>query len=247
VRSSEDGVTATLDVVTAPRGKKPASARRACVAMIVAASGLAACSLTSLDGLTSATGEIPDAARIDGTFEASPDAPAADARSDTTLVDAGDEAGVNLYPKGGTLESSCDPFVGYQGTVAPTSTAHGGSLGGCRACTGPGTTDYFTADDGTAFGLAASGERFRARLWVRTEVGKPAPPTVSLHIRTVLFPGFNVVSDETSPSVPIDATWKQLEIVSTLAKASNLNVFVSAIHAPGACFVIDDVTLERLP
>jgi hypothetical protein len=216
--------------------------------MSLAATGLVACSLvTSLDGLTSATGALePDAAMLDGMSEASNDGAAADARSDT-VVDAGDEAGVNLYPDGGTFESSCDPLKGFHGTVTPTATAHGGSKGGCRACTGPTTTDYFTADDGAAFGLAASGERYRARAWVRTEVGMPAPPDLNLHLRTVVFPAYQVIADVTSSTVPIDASWKQLEVVSTVTTASNINVFVAATHAPGACFVVDDITLERLP
>ena len=75
----------------------------------------------------------------------------------------------------------------------------------------------------------------------------PAPPSVTLHLRTVVFPGFMPVSNDTSPTVTIDASWKRLEVVSLVTKASNVNVYVSASHAPGACFVVDDVTLERLP
>ena len=222
-----------------------AGARLGYAAVLLAATDLAACSLTSLDGLTSPASAATEGGSVDGAFDASLADGVSDAPIDVSKLDAGDAAGVNLYPRGGTLDTSCEPFVGFQGTVTPTSTARTGA-GACRVCTNPMTTDYFTADDGGEFGAVAVGERYRARVWVRAEVGAPAAPGVTLHLRTVT-PPFNTVTNDMSPTASIDATWKQLETTTTVTEASRVNVYVAAGHAPGACFVLDDVTLERLP
>lgn len=68
-----------------------------------------------------------------------------------------------------------------------------------------------------------------------------------LDLRAVVFtPDFTSVGAVASPSVPIDATWRPLEVSYTFGQLAYLDLYVSAQHDPGACFVIDDVTLERL-
>jgi hypothetical protein len=215
-----------------------------------------ACSLlTSLDGLSSSpVSDIANGdARADGdgtgateaSTEAAADAPMTSEALDA--FDAGDEAGPNLHPQGTFENGTTDPWAGYQGTIDIAATAHSGN-GACRACTNPTTTDFFTADDNRTSGPGEVGATYRAEAWVRADPSSPAPPSVQLILRnaTLVNGKFTALESSASPLIPIDATWRHLEITLTFTKAGDLNIFVGASTAPNACFLIDDVVLRRV-
>jgi len=225
------------------------------VAVAVACS---ACSLlTSLDGLSDGarSGVPTDAdARTDANATGSPDATneataadAHDALDAGTVTDANDDAGPNLHPNGTFESGTCDPWTGFQGTVDAVSTAHTGS-GACRACTLPQTMDYFTADDNRAPGPAEVGATYRVQAWVRTDPSSPPPVDVRIFLRnaTDVNGTFMDLGQNMSPAVTIDATWQRLETTFTFTQPGSLNVFLGATTATGACFLFDDVLLQKV-
>lgn len=208
------------------------------IASLVFAS--AACSLlTSLDGFSDAP--EPDASAAgdssnDGAM-----------RADATPVgDAGDEALPSLHPQGTFEGSDCEPWSAYEGTLTHVATAHSGS-GACRTCQVASAMDIFSGDDNGASGPGIVGATYRASAWVRTEPGRPAPPSVAITLRIVPTNApFAELELMSSPEVAIDGTWKRIETTLTMTKAGTLNVFVYGNVAPSSCFLFDDVVLQRL-
>ena len=215
-----------------------------------------ACSLlTSLDGLSDGTAlGVPADARTDGTATSS-DAPsettaAGDAQSGVdagNVTDASDNAGPNLHPNGTFESGTCDPFGGFQGTVDVVSTAHTGT-GACRACTLPQTSDFFTADDNRAPGPGEVGATYHVQAWVRTDPTSPPPVDVSIYLRNATFVNgrFTEHGESMSSPVTIDATWQRIETTYAFTQPGNLNVFIGAGTAPNACFIFDDVLLQKV-
>ncbi|MDB4935498.1 MAG: hypothetical protein JWP87_2470 [Labilithrix sp.] len=213
---------------------------------------LAACSLTtSLDGLSSSAGFVtPDGEAGSADASGVPDAPgggAPDASTGPDARDAAETGGTNLHPAGTFEDGTCAPWNSYQGTIGPSTTAHTGTRS-CRACAKPSTTDIFSADDTGAPGPAIVGATYRAEGWVRTSPGDPAPPFVRLVLRNFKYQGNTFVDLESgdSPKLPIDATWMKFEVVLTVTKAGTLNVYLPGDAATGACFLLDDVVVQRI-
>ena len=217
-----------------------------------------ACSLlTSLDGLSDGAAlGVPADAHTDGTATGATDAPseamtvvdAAQHDVDAgSITDANDDAGPNLHPNGTFESGTCDPFGGFQGTVDVVSTAHTGT-GACRACTLPQTTDYFTADDNRAPGPGEVGATYHVQAWVRTDPSSPPPMDVSIYLRnaTLVNGTFTEHGESMSAPVTIDATWQRIETTYAFTQAGNLNVFIGAGTAPNACFIFDDVLLQKV-
>jgi hypothetical protein len=219
-------------------------------ALAIVASTTSACSLlTSLDGLSgSPASDVPDGdARADVDATGSTDA-ASDTSATSDALDAGDDAGPNLHPQGTFETGTCDPWVGFQGTLEIVSTAHSGN-GACRACTKPSTTDFFTADDNGAPGPGELGATYRAQVWVRTDPTAPAPPTATLFLReaSIASGSFVQLQLNSTPEVPIDATWQRLETTLTFMNPDGyMNLFVGAPASPNACFLLDDAVLQRV-
>jgi hypothetical protein len=217
-----------------------------------------ACSLlTSLDGLSDgAVGGATSDARGDqsttGSGDARSDATSGDAAKTLdaggdSVTDANDDAGPNLHPNGTFESGTCDPFGGYQGTVDVVTTAHTG-IGACRACALPQTTDFFTADDNRATGPGVVGATYHVEAWVRADPTRPPPVDVRLYLRYAVDTNGMFVDHGSnySPVVTLDATWKRLETTYTFTQPGDLNVFVGADTAPNACFLFDDVVLQRV-
>ena len=175
-----------------------------------------------------------------GDASAEPDSPL-----DRDAAPDGDtHVGPNLVPDG-TFDSVC-PLGTFQGTVASDGTARRGAKS-CRVCTLPATPDYFTAGSFASSGPAV-GSTYHAEIWVRTAPGAATPPGILLHLRTSNdAPFVQIQKSMTSPRT-IDATWQKIEITlqPTIA-AARMDLFFGSDTAVGACFLVDDVWLERLP
>ena len=115
-------------------------------------------------------------------------------------------------------------------------------------CTAPTTTDFFTADDIGSPGPAVVGATYRAEVWVRTAPGKAVPGPAVVFLRSyVLDPTFRQLETSPSPDQVLDAQWRRIETTMTITRpGGTLNVFIGADHAPGACFLIDDIVVRRI-
>lgn len=198
-----------------------------------------ACSLlTSLDGLSTGDTLTPDARA---------DAPTSGDGGASSLRDAADDAGPNLEPQGTFEMGTCNPWVGFQGSVTASNVGHGGG-GSCRVCIAPNNPSSFTADDNGAPGPVIVGAQYAAEGWVRSDPSAPPPPGVVLALRIFTFKGgaFTEVASQGSPRARIDATWQRLETSLAATKPGTLNVFVAGDGAPGVCFLLDDVSIRRV-
>lgn len=175
-----------------------------------------------------------------------PDAAGDDAGAHDAAGDSADDAGPNLEPNA-TFEIGADGWIAFQGTLAVSATAHGGAKS-MRVCTNvAGTTTNFSGDDNLSPGSAIIGASYRARAWVRTDPGGIVPGPLQLGLRTVNKDVGSVVKDSTlSTPVALDATWRQLEVTLDVTERGLLNVTASAMTALGACFLLDDVALQRI-
>ena len=110
-----------------------------------------------------------------------------------------------------------------------------------------GTMTTFSADDNLSPGSAIIGASYRARAWARTDPGGGMPGPIQLGLRTVNKDnGFVVVVDSSlAPPVTLDATWRQLEVTLATTARGFLNVTARATTVPCACFLLDDVVLQR--
>lgn len=207
------------------------------------AAALTACSLlTSLDGFTG-----PDAAGADASTSTTSDGEPADTssdRADAPLVDAGDDAAPNIHPQGTFEGSACDPWDGFQAGVAISSTARTGN-GSCRVCTRAGVAGDFATDDEDATGAATVGGTYRARAWVRAAPSAPIPGPVFMNFRT-RTPGM-VQETSISKDVTVTTTWQLLTTTLAVTKPGTLDLVIGPATAPAdACFLLDDVTIQRV-
>lgn len=209
--------------------------------------------LTSLEGFSSGSPDAGPAPLADAATESGAETgtPPTDGGVDGAIptdatVDTGTDAGPppNIHPNG-TFEASLDPWGAYQGTIAPDATAHTGARS-LRVCGGT-NVDYFTADDNSALVGPSIGATYRAEGWVRTAPGAVTPPSINIFLRTVdLSRGFEVVELGQNEGAPLTSTWQKLSVTLKVTKpAERLGVFVGADWVAGACFLLDDVTLQR--
>jgi hypothetical protein len=226
--------------------------RRSLVVALLAGStaGMTACSLsTSLEGFSSSVVYVESDG--DATERGGEDVidAAADAPVDSNGLDAGDVSGApNLHPQSTFENGTCAPWYGYQGATSFSATAHTGT-GACRICTLPSTTDFFTADDTGVAGAAAVGATYRASAWARTDPAAPGPGPVTVYLRSFAVPGGTFTSLErgVSPSADLGSQWQRLEATLTITKPDGtINVFIGGAHRANACFLIDDVVLQRV-
>jgi len=218
----------------------------------------AGCTLTNIDNLTGGVGPGIDAAsdgsRLDdgdpgggsdalsGQEDAPFDAPP-DVKFDVT-VDAGSDAPsiVNLHPNG-TFESSSSPWIGYKGTIALDPTAHTGT-GSLRACSGAGS-GVFTADDKGPIPNPINGATYRVSAWVRDAPSAPAASGLTLFLRTIA--GGIDQQQSMSSGAPLTSAWQRLETTLLVSKPADvLNVYVGGNISSGACFLLDDVVVDRI-
>jgi hypothetical protein len=190
------------------------------------------------DGATS--GDASDLA--DGDTDAHDAAGEPDASGDTSA----DDAGPNLEPNA-TFETGTDGWIAFQGMLSVSFTAHGGGKS-LRVCTSiAGTTSTFAGDDNLSPGDAIIGASYRARASARTDPAGDMPGPIQLGLRTVNKDvGFVVKDSAVATPVALDATWRQLEVTLAVTERGLLNVTASAGTVPGACFLLDDVVLQRI-
>ncbi len=217
---------------------------------------LGACSLfTSLEGFSSTVVYVEaatDGSAADDGRVGDRDASDGGMLPDGAIEVGGDAAvvgGTSIHPNG-TFEAAdnvCDPgWTAFQGTLAKSPIARSGSAS-CRACGGPGITDYFTIDDEGAGGDAVVGARYQAEAWVRTDPAFAAPGPGRLSLRSFRSDGgFIDLESSRSPELQPDATWRLCTAEITITKPNGkINVYVGVEAKPGACFLIDDVVLRR--
>ena len=171
-----------------------------------------------------------------------PDTGAPDASADSSDASV---VGPNLLPNG-TFEDGTDPWMVHQAKLSISKTARGGAQS-MLVCD-DASPDYFTADVYAA-DPPVVGATYRASIWVREAPSSPRPPGVQLHLRTSNpgppFMGIEAVT--TTEMVLVDDTWRKLEVeLSTTKPAAKLDVFFGSDRLAGACFLVDDVRLERV-
>jgi hypothetical protein len=155
---------------------------------------------------------------------------------------------LRIHPSGTFETGKCGAWTAYQGTVQQDGTARTGS-GSCRVCTATATTDFFTADDKGSTGPALVGATYRAEGWVRSTPDKPTPGPVRLILRNFTVAGGTFTDLESTRSDPgyVEAPWHSRASTLTITKGGGkLNVVVSGEHRSGACFLLDDVTVQRI-
>lgn len=174
-----------------------------------------------------------------GTTEAAPDSPTETGPSDgDASADAADD---NLFPNP-TLDESCDPLAGFQGTVTPDARFHGDAGSSCRLCTDPGANTLFSADD-KGFMVPVRGKTYRAEVWVRAADPQPSPGQVDLSLRAIQKEPFQVIEQSISNTAgPVGTTWQLLTTTLTLTKdAPLLNVVVGGPYSANVCLLFDDI------
>jgi len=164
------------------------------------------------------------------------------------VIDAMHDAGVtptNLLPSGG-FEDGCGTWAGFQATLSSDPTARTGSKS-CRICMDPGVDDVFSASDDGAIEHPPIGALFRAEAWVRTAPGAAAPPDAALLARTFNAAPFTEIEKNQGASSAVGETWSKVEATLKInLVADRFHVSVGASAAPGACFLVDDVVVERV-
>lgn len=214
---------------------------------------LGGCSaLVDLDGLS---GPADAASSGDGASPLDGGTPTDSGDKDSTATDAAADAGPDADTHVGpnllddsSFENGCT-WMGYQGVSTTDSTARTGTKS-CRICTAPLTTDYFTGNSNPTGTAPVIGAKYHAVAWIRRASGAAVPPGAALNVRTFNPSPFTTVeSTSTLPSViPFTDTWQRLDVTLTVTQAAaTIDVYIGTDTAPGACFLIDDVWLEKLP
>ena len=203
-----------------------------------------ACSLaTSFDGL--ADPSLDAGPPVDGSDPSSPEAAALSDASEVP-VDAGVEAGENIHPRG-TFEDGCVGWYNYQSTFSTGTLSHD-TPGSCRVCSNSGAADdVFTADDDSQYIPPTVGAHYRAEAWVRADPSDAVTVPVWLVIRVANRDPFKEHETGRSANVLPNETWQRLEAeVEVVTPGAAIDVHVGGKRTPGACFLLDDVRVERL-
>lgn len=209
--------------------------------VVVAALLLAGCSLfTDLEGFTSPRGGST----------ASNDAQAEVGSVPSTLQDASLDSGPSLGPNlliDGDFEGTgetCGSWSSFRGHEASDTVARSGSAS-CRVC-GDETTGGFTVDPlGSGVANALPGETYRAEAWVRTAPGQPVSGSIAIVHR--IYDGDEEKDVVYSFRVEPSGDWQRIELTHTARVAGRIEVYIQAVaSAAGQCFLVDDVTLNRV-
>lgn len=162
------------------------------------------------------------------------------------IVDAGDDSGYpNLHPNG-TFDVGCQGWFPYNATLAADSTAHSGA-GSCRVCSTVTSSDVATIDEAGVLVPVANGGVYVASAWFRVPDGVSGPSSgVKITLVTRAQGGADLDTQQGSLSA-IDATsWTQLKVQLTATQdAAKLRVWAGGKAQTSACFLIDDLRVER--
>jgi hypothetical protein len=159
-------------------------------------------------------------------------------------ADAGDTAGPNLETNG-TFDTDVDPWNSYQGALTLSGLAHGGAHS-LRVCVNV-LNDIYSADDSQTPGPGTLGATYRARAWIQADPEASTPSYIAIALRNVVDePSFKELESLRSPQIPVPAIWTQIETTLAITKQGLLNVYIYAAAESGTCFLVDDVSLERV-
>ena len=218
---------------------------------LVAVSSTQACELLyPLDGL--AIG--PEVGGFDASSDASSDAPS-DVSSD--LRDDQPVTITNLVPNGDfemNTATACTGWASFQGTTAPSSTAHGGQSA-CLICS-KASGDF----SGGVIVLAkpVPAGTYVGTAWAKAAGGNANSLQVTLNLRVLCDPP-TPLSDcyYAVTSVPLGAAYTKLGPLTFVvpdargpndAALGDLETHLSVNNdaSPGDCFLVDDVVVERV-
>jgi hypothetical protein len=190
---------------------------------------------TSLDGLSTGAAAPPDAAP-DDVVSADVVAPPIDAAPRPPLLADSFES----------TSATCEPWVGYQSTIAAyRSEAHSGGAS-CKVCSTK--ADSFTIDRSDNLDPAAkTGDVYIARAWLRRAPGSASQFNAGLTIRVFDDKG-DELERSSSSSPAMDDTWQLVEARHAVNKTGRINAFVYTynVAGPNVCFLVDDITLEKM-
>lgn len=185
-----------------------------------------------------------------------PDASASDVDAGT-VVDAGPDANVdadaptgppNLVQNPGFEdpgEECGPPWSIFRSTLTRVSTARTGA-NACRVCKGSSTEPDFTINySGSLDPSAKVGDRYRASAWVRLASG--AISVAQIHLR--VWNGSSGHSIGVSAPAMLDNTWKLVQVEGTVDEApTRMDIYILSFGASTTdCFLVDDVSVVRLP
>jgi hypothetical protein len=151
---------------------------------------------------------------------------------------------------GGTMlfeddfEGGCGRWFAYMSTATSDPAAHTGALS-CRVCGTPGNPPSM----GVKHVLASPPlGRYHARAWLRVPTGAPAVQDAGIFLRTHNEPGGGFVQVQIQAAGPpsLADTWQQVDVellVNTTAAYLDLTVY----GPKGACLLVDDAYVEKLP
>ncbi len=152
---------------------------------------------------------------------------------------------LNLHPEG-TFETGCSRWRG-NATHAASTTARTGSAS-CLVCANANAppAPFFSIDDLGLSGPATPGATYRAGGWARLAPGTIGPGPVALTLRNLSSDGKNLES-LSSADTRLSTEWQRFESTLSITKSGGkVDVYIAADYVPGACFLLDDVVVERV-
>lgn len=226
--------------------------RLAARCIVFALLGMAAC-FPSLDGLTGSDASASDGAAPRGDSDSAsedpdggarevslPDAPDS-AKLDATSVDSGPTVPI---PNPGFEQTGtgCGPgWNGSNATLQTSPNARSGALA-CRICRlgNPG------AIQSAPMGIPAGPGKYRLSVWLRNSSTHPSSPNIVTSL--MAMQGQLGIGGQPKAAVPM-ADYEEVTFDYTAPPGTD-NLVIQMQNAAGAdnsCFVIDDVSIERVP
>jgi hypothetical protein len=157
---------------------------------------------------------------------------------------------VNEHPQGSFDGPDCLPWEGYMGTLALVQTEGVSVRGSCWAdSTAPDENRFFAMNDLGAFGPVSLGTRYQISAWVKNCPNKTAATSININPRIVTFgrPYMILASNESVPMAPTN-DWKVVSKSITVASDGKLEIVVGGLAptSQGACFLVDDVVVQKV-
>lgn len=208
---------------------------------------VAGCSLvTTTDGLAgdAASSAADSGADVAAASDADGATPPLD---DSSAPDA--SAVVNLHPNGDFDALGCKLWGGYYATLTADTLARSGT-GSCRVCAleGSQSAGGFSADD--ASGSASNppvGAVYAVSAWIRAAPGAPSPDDITVLLRSTRPSPFQIYEEAYGPRVAPTNDWAQINVTLAInEQAEALNTAIIGRGSTGACFLVDDLVLQRL-
>jgi hypothetical protein len=167
-----------------------------------------------------------------------------------------DAAVTNLHPQGSFGGGDCRPWLEYQATLTYDNRGFS-KAGSCQvASNNLDSTRYFAADDHTYRASNTSrlpvelSKTYRVSAWVKNCLNQLVADTVAINARILKsnLP-YNELQNNPSLAVKPTGNWQRVAINITVDKPGDLNVVLVGLAptASGACFLFDDVVVERVP